>query len=130
VLGTGTARGVNSANGYDAVNVTGALTYGGTLTASIGSSFATDGTYVFNLFDSGSQTGTFSSVTVAGSYAALLDAGNSYSVIDGINTWSFSHANGELTLVVSAIPEPSTFAALAGLGALAGVIGRRRRRSV
>jgi autotransporter-associated beta strand protein len=131
VLGTGVDRGSNTANGYDAVNVTGALTYGGALTASIGGTFATDGTYVFNLFDSGSQTGTFSSVTVAGSYAALLDAGNSFSVVDGINTWSFSHASGELSLVVaSVIPEPSTFAALAGLGVLGFVAARRRRRSV
>jgi hypothetical protein len=34
----------------------------------------------------------------------------------------------DLTLNVSAIPEPSTFAALAGLGALGGVALRRRRR--
>ncbi|MBC8011081.1 MAG: autotransporter-associated beta strand repeat-containing protein [Burkholderiales bacterium] len=113
---------------YDAVNVTGALTYGGTLTASFGTTF-TEGSYSFDLFNFGGQSGTFGSVSIAGSYSGVtLNSGNGYALVDGINTWSFNHSDGVLGLTVSAIPEPSAFAALAGLGAL-GLAAIRRRHS-
>ena len=41
--------------------------------------------------------------------------------------WSFDQSTGQLAL--SAVPEPSAFAALAGLGALGLASQRRRRRA-
>lgn len=52
----------------------------------------------------------------------------------GTGTWRLANntdtSNMQLTGTVSAIPEPSTFAALLGLTALAGVATRRRRVAV
>jgi len=98
----GTSRGFS----YDAVDVEGLITYGGTLTLDFGFTPLISDT--FNLFDFTSQTGSFSSVNFVDSgYAGTFDG-----------------TTGILSL--SAIPEPGTFAMLlGGLGLLAG----RRRRS-
>jgi len=107
----GLARGT----GYDALDVEGLLTFGGELdldfingfTASLGDSF--------DLFDWGNATGSFS----------LL---NLPDLSDGL-AWDFSQLYSTGTLSVTAIPEPSTYAALTGVAALGCVLLRRRKSS-
>lgn len=61
--------GVGVSNGHDFANLTGVgaagvLTYGGTMTLDMGVLFGA-GTYSWNLFDMASETGTFTSITLA-----------------------------------------------------------------
>ncbi len=72
-----------------------------------------------------------------GSYTLTSFGGTTFSQSDFVATnlgsglvGSFVLGANDLTLNVSAIPEPSTFAALAGLGVLGCVSLRRRRRVV
>lgn len=108
----------------DLLNVTGSLTYGGTLT--INTSLAT-GSY--DLFNATSVSGDFSAITLTGTgFAGTLSSlgGGDWSGTDGITTAYFQQSNGVLTF--TAIPEPSTLA-LGGLALLgfAG-FGLRKRR--
>lgn len=91
----GTTRGTN----YDAVDVTGAIAYGGTLLIDFG--YAPLITDTFNLFDFGSYSGNFSAV----------------SFVDPGYAGSFDASAGILSL--TAIPEPTAWMlmALAGCGA-------------
>ncbi len=122
----GTTRG---ATGYDAFNVAGALTYGGTLSLFFNAPIQA-GSY--NFFDSASTIGDFSSVSVAGSFAptftgsAVFTAGIGWSAVDAFNNYDFTNSDGQL--VISAIPEPSTYAAFAGVLGL-GLAALRRRRN-
>lgn len=89
-------------------------TLGGTLNLIFTGSGYTAGTDVAQLFSLDSITGTFSSINVTG--------------LDGFGLEAiFDSSTGYLSLVSSTIPEPSAFAAFAGLGALALVAARRRR---
>ncbi len=117
----GTSRGVS----YDAVDVGGLLTYGGDMTVLVGTTFGA-GTYAFDLFDFGSATGTYATITIAGEYSGILNSGNSWTYTDGIATWSFTHGTGVLALDV--VPEPATYALLGGLAALGLALWRRRAR--
>ena len=114
---------------YDAVNVGNLLTYDGTLTLTLGTTFA-EGSYSFDLFDFGSQTGSFDSVTLGGSYGGSLvnDGLGVWGLTSGAETWTFDQSTGALALGV--VPEPSTLA-LSGLGLLALAVSalRKRRRS-
>lgn len=112
--------GLTRGTGYDALDVTGALAFDGTLQVSFIDGFTaasfTAGT-TFNLFDWGSASGTFSTLNLPdlSAYGFAWDT-------------SALYTTGELS--VSAVPEPSTYAAFAGLAALGLVaLGRRRRRS-
>ena len=111
---------------YDAVNAAGALTYDGALALAMGATFGT-GTYTFNLFDFGSQTGSLDSVTLSGLYTGSL-VNNGFGVWQavtnsGTEIWAFTQSTGNLSLVV--VPEPNVAALLGGIGLL--FLLRRRR---
>ena len=109
---------------FDGINVTSALVYDGTLTLAVGTTFG-EGTYSFNLFDFGSQSSSFDAITLSGNYTGSLSGpGNVWSLTSGVNTWTFTHSTGDLGLAV--IPEPSTWALLAG--SLSTLMIFRRRR--
>jgi fibronectin-binding autotransporter adhesin len=77
----------------------------------------------YTLFsDFTSISGTFTSVVID---SLTLNAGNSFTGTSGGFVFTFTDATNLLSI---AIPEPSSFAALAGLGALGLVAARRRRR--
>ncbi|MCC5847009.1 MAG: autotransporter-associated beta strand repeat-containing protein [Verrucomicrobia bacterium] len=108
---------------YDAVDVGGLLTYGGTMSVDVSAMLLNSAN--FNLFNFDSFSGGFSTISIGGNYLATLDSGNSFSSIDNVgNTWSFNHNTGDLAFV--AIPEPSTLL-LVGLSLMALAIFRRRR---
>lgn len=119
----GTGRGST----YDAVNVAGLTTFGGTLALDFGATIA-DGS-VLNLFGgSGTKTGDFDYITATGSYSGSFTDNNGYwTLVSGGQTLAFSIVTGNLAFGVSAVPEPSTYAALAGVAALGLAFGRRRR---
>lgn len=124
-LGTGGVTitvGPGSSGLFDAGSA--ALTLGGALTLNFsGSSFAN----TYNLFGFGSQTGDFSSVTATGGISGSLtqSGADTWTGVFGDFTLNFSEATGVLS--VSAVPEPSTFALIAGLSVLAVACRRSRR---
>ena len=79
----------------------------------------------FSLF-TGTPTGAFSGVSVASTALSTADAGATFFGTVGGFDYTFTNSNNTL-LVVSAIPEPSTFAAVCGLGVLMVAATRRRR---
>jgi len=131
---TGTAAGL-----YDQIVAMNNIAYGGLLQLTISGSYTND--TVFQLFQFGSESGDFSSLTVAGgsgpfaglTFGALGTGG--YGADAWVSDWTTPNApNGQRlvffqnngTLVV--VPEPSTYAmSLAGL-ALGGWQMLRRRR--
>jgi autotransporter-associated beta strand protein len=118
---------------YDGVNTTGLLTYGGTLTMSFGAATTAGTTYDLFQIGGGGSTGSFSGVSIGGSYSlpALTNNSGIWTGNDVTNllTFTFNQGTGDLVIsAYSAIPEPSTFAALAGLGVL-GLVATRRRRA-
>jgi len=118
----GTVRG---ATGYDAVDVSGALAYGGTLSLDFGVLFNSVGTYTFDLFNFTSHSSSFSAVNLADQYSGAL-SNNGFGVWSttiSSNTWTFDQGNGNLILTV--VPEPTT-STLAGLFIMAGLLRRRR----
>jgi fibronectin-binding autotransporter adhesin len=121
----GTSRG----SSYDAVNVGGALSYGGGLSLVFDAPI-TAGTYdLFNGFSG--QSGTFSSISIGGSFAESFVGspnitGSGWTANSASWGYTFDNSTGGLT--IGAIPEPSAFAVLAGLAGFAVVGARRRRR--
>ncbi len=118
---SGTSRGTT----YDAVDVGGLLTYGGTMTLTIGSPI-TNGLY--DLFGGAfSQTGNFTGIAFAGgAYSATWTFnGSLWTASTGSQDFSFDKITGDLTV---AVPEPTTWALLAA-GLTVVVIFRRRRCS-
>jgi autotransporter-associated beta strand protein len=120
----GTTRGTQ----YDGLNITGGTgpTYGGTLSLVFGNASAFGNTDVFNLFDfSGVPDGDFSSVASTGFYSGMWSvSGDIWSLQSGGQTLEFSQLTGD----VSVVPEPTSLTLL-GVGVVAAVWARRRRRS-
>lgn len=104
---------------------TGALALGNALTLNFTTPTLTNG-QTYNLFDYGSQTGDFSSITLSGSIAGslLLTGADTWTGSFGSYDFTFSESTG--TLSIAAIPEPSIYALLFG-GASLIVVGCRRR---
>ena len=106
----GLARGT----GYDALDITGSFTPGGTLTVSLINGFQPALGNSFDLFNFTSIGGTFATLDLADISGSGL-------------TWDTSALYTIGILGVTAIPEPSTYAALLGACALTLVVCRRRR---
>jgi autotransporter-associated beta strand protein len=111
--------GFDRGTGYDALDVAGTLAFGGALQVSFidgftGASLSSGAT--FNFFDWNSATGTFNSLSLPDLSAYGL-------------AWDTSalYTSGELSVTTSAVPEPSTYALLAGAAALGLVVLRRRQ---
>jgi autotransporter-associated beta strand protein len=131
---TGTAAGL-----YDQIVATNNIAYGGLLQLTMSGSYAND--TVFQLFQFGSESGDFSSLTMAGGsgpYAGLTfgDLGTGgYGADAWVSDWTTPSApNGQRlvfyqnTGVLAVVPEPSTYAmALAGLACGGWQMWRRRR---
>ena len=109
----GTTRGVT----YDAINVggAGALTLGGTLQVTLLDGYSPVSGASFQLFHATTISGAFATLDLPALTAGL--------------SWDTSQlaSAGTLAVSASAIPEPSTYAAFAGLAALALAALRRRR---
>ena len=103
---------------YDAIDVGGTLTFGGDLVVSLINAFTPASGATFNLFDAATLTGSFATVSLPTLTAGL--------------TWDTSglYSAGILSVTGTAIPEPSTYAVLAGLAALGLAAWRRRGRSI
>jgi autotransporter-associated beta strand protein len=124
IVGNGTpTRGVS----YDALDVAGALSYGGALILDFSGEVYGQGTYNFDLFNfSGSPSGYFSSMTLVGIYNGTFSNTSNNSILSitqGDNTWSFNQGDGMLTFTV--VPEPNV-AMVVGSLALIGLLRRRR----
>ena len=105
--------GLTRGTGYDAMDVTGAITFGGTLGVTFYNGFSPTSGNAFNLFDWGSASGTFSTLDLPTLSSGLA--------------WDTSALYTTGTLSVSAIPEPSTYAAIAGAAMLGFAVYRRRK---
>jgi hypothetical protein len=133
----GTVRG-DPTVGYDGINLTGssnALTYGGTLSLLFNAPVTASVYDIFQIAVTVSQSDTFDSVSIGGtavtssSSLSITGTGWTAEMTDNSSAvWnlSFNNATGDLT--VTAIPEPSAYAALAGFGVIGLAIYRRRRR--
>lgn len=106
--------GLSRGTGYDALDVTGTLTFGGELDVTLLNGFVPASGETFNLFDWGSASGAFATMNLPNLAPGL--------------SWDTSalYTTGELSVTASAIPEPSMFAALAGVGAFIFVVSRRQ----
>jgi len=113
---------------YDKVVVSGQITFGGTMNIIGYLSYNINQAATYHLFGFGSQTGSFDFVSVAGTSLA-----NSSGVWTGSASsfdYTFTQSTGDLVIVATAIPEPATYAALAGGLALLGTWLTRRRKTL
>lgn len=114
-----------TATDFDELNVSGALTFGGDLILDLDAEVTGD----FVVLTYGSTGGTFEGVSLAGAYGSieLEDLGDGvWSFTDSVNTYTFSEAEGMLS--IAAVPEPHEYAiAMAGLLFVVVVMRKRRR---
>jgi hypothetical protein len=124
--------------GFDQVNATGALAYGGVLQLNISGLFGENSAFAKNLFTFGSEAGNFSNVQYSFNNGSSW---NNLTYYSANNTWQMwdntALANGadngyvgiNLTSgVLTVVPEPSTWALVVG-GVSTMVILRRRKQS-
>ncbi len=126
VLSAGGVRGTD----YDGINIAaGAFTGTGALVINFGSLLGDAAT--LDLFSGAAFTSTpsFSSVVASGLYTGTFGfSGGVYTLVSGGQTLTFTASTGDLVVTgSSAVPEPATYAVLAGGLALAGAMGARRR---
>lgn len=121
----GTTRGST----YDGVDVGGALTLGGTMDLRFNAAISAG---LYNLFGGAfaEPTGMFGAVSIGGTFAEALSGpatitGSGWTASSPSWNYAFDKISGDLT--ISAVPEPSSVAALAGMAGL-GLAGLRRRR--
>ncbi|HSI10373.1 MAG: beta strand repeat-containing protein [Rariglobus sp.] len=85
----------------------------------------------YTVLVSTTETGHFAGVTATGTSisGAFVDAGSgNWTLTAGGYSITFSESAGTLTSVVSAVPEPSMYALLAGAAGLVLALGARRRK--
>jgi hypothetical protein len=99
-------------------------TFGGSLVINLGA-LPVIGTY--QLFGAAGGSGDFTSVSITSLDTATLAGTDNWTGASSNFLYAFSELNGVLTISSSAIPEPGTFAVLAGLAGLACALNRRRR---
>ncbi len=110
----------------DQIVTKGALTYGGALTINFNSSL-TNGSTIDLFAIKGVQSGNFTAVSFIGTYiASMTNTAGVWSTSVNGQSFTFTQSTGDL-VVTSAVPEPSTYAALAGIIALGHAYYRRRR---
>jgi len=116
---------------FDQVSVSGTLTFDGSLfinTDGLTGLVASDS---FFLFSAGSYGAAgFDSVSISGTVynpGALVNALGIWTVNDTVNNLTFTFTESTGYLSVTAIPEPSAYAALAGAGMIGLALYRRRR---
>jgi autotransporter-associated beta strand protein len=110
-------------NAFTSVNFGSSLTKAGQLTVNLANIAAGDYTLI-----SSSTSGMFTSVTVAGTSLASNDDNASFAGDSGTLRYTYSNVNNLLKIEnLSAIPEPSTYAALAGLAILGFALRRRSK---
>lgn len=126
------ATGLAGTNYATVRNTSGTLTFGGTLGINVTASLS--GGESFNLFtaNGGTLAGDFGGVSLTGSYIASLTNNGSgiwTGTASGLDfTFSTSGINaGILSVAVSSVPEPSTYAALFGTLVLGVAVTQRRR---
>ncbi len=103
---------------FDAIDATGTIHFGGTLSLSLLNGFDPVSGASFDLFHFGAASGTFSGLNLP-----TLDAGLSWDAGD-------LYASGTLRVAATAVPEPGAYAGIAG-GAmlLMALYGRRSRHA-
>ena len=111
---------------YDGIDVGGLLTYGGVMTL-LSDTLLEEGVYDLFGINGTDESGDFASIALSGSAygtgLAFAQAGDVWTASAAGLTYTFSQLTGDL----SVIPEPGTYALLAGCFALASVMIRRRR---
>ncbi|ACB75002.1 PEP-CTERM sorting domain-containing protein [Opitutus terrae] len=109
----GLARGTS----YDALDVSGHLTFGGTLALAFYGGFSAGDLHAgdtFDFFNWGSQSGAFGTLDLPALAGGL--------------SWDTSQLYTSGNLSISAVPEPSTYGVLAGCACLGFAVWRRRAR--
>lgn len=101
--------------------------------ASLGFDFGSATTLLssYTVLVSTTETGHFAGVSATGDSisGSFIDAGSGIWTLNSeLYTLTFSESAGTLTAIASSVPEPSTYAMLAGAAGLVLAMGSRRRR--
>ena len=120
IAGSGGVAGTD----FDQFNVSGTLTLGGTLNIVPFSSYELVGGNTYDLFNAGTFTGDFASVSVYGTDLSL--SSNEWTGQTASLAYTFSQASGDLSVTV--IPELSSLALFIGALTTCVMITRRRRK--
>jgi autotransporter-associated beta strand protein len=112
---------VTPGSSYDNIISTGSLTLAGTLNIVAVGAYNINQPGTYSLFNAGSFSGDFTSVSVGGT--ALTLSNSLWGGTSGVTSYSLNDATGVLTVV----PEPSGLVSL--IGGVGMLLGLRRRRS-